>query len=120
MIGRVKTKLLLFALLGFFGFAALTLWLSAPEPSMPGPVAGGSPSDIDTLDTVLLLYADALSHVAQRYMDAESYETAVLLLKRVFVLRKNILGPDHPTAVEAQLRYAEAVAAQEDSGAPAE
>jgi hypothetical protein len=117
MIGRVKTQLLLFALLGFFAFVAVTLWLSAPEPNMQGSAVSGPPTAVDTLDTVLLLYADALAHVAQRYVEAESYETAVLLLKRVFVLRKNILGPDHPSAAEAQERYAKALRAQGDTAA---
>ena len=133
MITWVKTRLLLFALLGFFAFVALTQWLSAPEPR-PGPVDGsrtaesGSPSagapvvdesppDIDTLDTVLLIYADGLDHVAQRYRDAESHETAVVLLKRVFLLRNDILGRDHPSTAEAQLRYDEALRAHEDARA---
>jgi hypothetical protein len=117
MITRGKTRMLLVSLLGFFLFVALTQWLSAPEPNTATPAVGGSPTAIDTLDTLLLLYADALAHVAQRYVDAESYETAVLLLKRVSLLRKNILGPDHPSAAEAQLRYTEALQAQEDTAA---
>lgn len=133
MITRVNTRLLLFALLGIFAFVALTQWLSAPEPR-PGPVEGpmtaesGSPSaggpavdesppDLDTLDTVLLIYADGLAHVALRYRDAESHETAALLLKRVFLLRNDILGPDHPSTVDAQLRYDEALRAHEDTSA---
>lgn len=125
MITRGKTRLLLFGLLGFFAFVALTQWLSAPErpstavvkgsPNADGFADADTPPGLDTLDTVLLLYADGLTHVAQRYMDAESYETAVLLLKRVFMVRQNILGPEHPITAEAQLRYDEALRAQEDT-----
>ena len=123
MITQEKMRILLFAFLGFFAFVALTQWLSAPE-RQPGQVDGsmnmesgsqgaGRPTvdeslpDIDTLDTVLLIYSDGLAHVAQRYRDSQNYETAVLLFKRVLMLRNNILGPDHPNTVEAQLRYDE-------------
>ena len=131
MIIRVKMRLLLFAFLGFFAFVALTQWLSAPEPR-PGPAdrpmamesgsqsAGRpavdeSPPDIDALDIVLLVYADGLAHTARRYRDSEKYETAALLFKRVLLIRNNILGPNHPSTTEAQLRYDELLRAQQDT-----
>ena len=112
MFARGNTRLLLFALLGFFAFLVLTQWLSAPEPRT-GSAVDGSPPDLDTLDTVSLIYADGIAHVARRYEEAGSHETAVLLLKRVLFLRNQILGPDHPRTNEAKRRYGDALRARE-------
>lgn len=118
MIARRKTRLLLFGLLGLFAFVAFTQWLSAPgDPGTESLTIAESAPNIDSLDTILLLYADALAHVATRYVEAESYETATLLLKRVARIRTSILGPEHPSAADAQDRYAEALRAHEVSDA---
>ena len=123
MITRGKTRLLLFGLLGFFTLVAFVQWMGAGEstpelerpstsasPAIPGsnePTGADTPADLLAFDNVLLLYADGLSHVAGRYFEAGGYETAELLLKRVLRVRNSVLAPDHPSVVEAQLRYSE-------------
>ena len=126
MVTRGKTRMLLFGLVGFFALVSLTQWLSTPgsressievvtaSSSVEGHAITETQPDIDTFGIVMLYYADSMAHVAKRFVDAESYETAALLLKRVFRVRKYILGSDHLSVVEAQQRYVEALRAHED------
>ena len=128
MITRRKTGLLLVVLLGCFAIAGFVQWSSWPDDASafidtePGPGDGGpdalSPPDaLTTIDNVLLVYADGMAHVAGRYLDAERYETAIVLLERVVRVRRGVLGSEDHSVVEAQQLHTDAVRAHAMQGA---
>lgn len=115
MVTGRKAGILLVLLVVVFAVAGAVQWIAWPEP--PAGIAGSDasgagvdpPSAQTTLDNVMLIYADAISHVAGRYLEAESYETGILLLERVIIVRRGVLGPGHPRVMEAEARHAAAV-----------
>lgn len=129
MVTRRKTGIFLVLLIVVFAIAGTAQWIAWPDS--PAGFAGSDANGVDrdtpsaqtTLDNVMLIYADAISHVAGRYLEAESYETGILLLERVIIVRRGVLGPGHPGVVEAEVRHAAAVKASRhevirDSGHP--
>ncbi len=115
MVTGRKSGILLVLLIVVFVVAGAVQWIAWPDP--PAGIAGSDasgaglepPSAQTTLDNVMLIYADAISHVAGRYLEAESYETGILLLKRVIIVRRGVLGPEHPSVKEAEASHAAAV-----------
>ena len=117
MVTRRKSGILLILLVAVFAVAGVVQWIAWPDSpaGIAGPDASVAsrdpPSAETTLDNVMLIYADAISHVAGRYLEAESYETGILLLKRVIIVRRGVLGQEHPSVKEAEARHAAAVKA---------
>ena len=115
MVTGRKSGILLVLLVAVFAVAGAVQWIAWPDSpaGIAGPDASGDgrdpPSAETTLDNVMLVYADAISHVAGRYLEAESYETGILLLERVIIVRRGVLGPEHPRVKEAEARHAAAV-----------
>ena len=111
-----KSGMLLVLLIAVFAIAGAVQWIAWPDPRAgiagPGGAADRDPPSAETtLDNVMLIYADAISHVAGRYLEAESYETGILLLERVIIVRRGVFGPEHPSVKEAMARHAAAVKA---------
>ena len=117
MVTGRKSVMLLVVLIAVFVIAGAVQWVAWPDPrvGIAGPNSGGTdldpPSAETTLDNVMLIYADAISHVAGRYLEAESYETGILLLERVIIVRRGVYGPEHPSVREAMARHSAAVKA---------
>ncbi|MDE0363191.1 MAG: hypothetical protein OXI74_18600 [Rhodospirillaceae bacterium] len=115
MVTGRKSGILLALLIVVFAVVGAVQWIAWPDSpaGIAGPDASVSgrdpPSAETTLDNVMLIYADAISHVAGRYLEAESYETGILLLERVIIVRRGVLGPEHPRVKEAEARHAAAV-----------
>ena len=112
MVTKSKTWLLLAALVGFFAVAGIVQWifildhLSVADRTAPATDSGGTNTDgdgtLETFDNVLLIYSDGIAHVAKRYLEAESYETAIVLLERVVRVRRGVLGAEDHSVREAQ------------------
>ena len=131
MIIRGKTRLLLIGLVGFFVLVALIQWLntsgSGPSPQssdtnvyQKGSSANDSTiikleSDPDNLGIVMLFYADGMARVADRFLVGEEYETAAVLLDRVYRVRRYILGMEHLSVIEAKQAYTRAIILRDDS-----
>lgn len=122
MVTKRRTWLLLAALVLIFaavGVAQWGIWGPGPAGDSGGASVGGNGAELaqdgaapdasTTLNNVMLIYADAINHVAGRYLEAESYETAILLLERVVRVRRGVLGPDDPGTLEAEARWQEAL-----------
>lgn len=115
MVTGRKSGILLVVLIAVFAVVGAVQWIAWPDS--PAGTVGSDVSTADrdppsaqtTLDNVMLIYADAISHVAGRYLEAESYDTGILLLKRVIIVRRGVLGPEHPSVKEAEARHAAAV-----------
>ncbi len=115
MVTGRKSGILLVLLIAVLAVVGTVQWIVWPDS--PAVIAGSDasgagfdpPSAETTLDNVMLIYADAISHVAGRYLEAESYETGILLLERVIIVRRGVLGPEHPSVEEAEARHAAAV-----------
>ena len=119
MVTGRKSGMLLVLLVAVFAIAGTVQWIAWPDPraGVADHAADGPdrdpPSAETTLDNVMLIYADAISHVAGRYLEAESYETGILLLERVIIVRRGVFGPEHPSVKEAMARHAAAVKASQ-------
>lgn len=115
MVTGRTSGIFLVLLIAVFAVAGVVQWIAWPDPParIVGSDASGAgrdpPSAETTLDNVMLIYADAISHVAGRYLEAESYETGILLLERVIIVRRGVLGPEDPRVKEAEARHAAAV-----------
>ena len=92
MVTGRKNGILLTLLVAAFAVAGVVQLIAWPDPpaGIVGSDAsgdGGTGSDAlsaqTTLDNVMLIYTDAISNVACRFLEAESYDTGIVLLERV-------------------------------------
>ena len=111
MMGRIKNRWLLAGLLALFLVAGLVSAISTLGPAPGDSVAQPVAKAIDTLDRLLLVYADGLEHVAGRFAGNGMAAEAEGLLLRVLLIRRRLLGPTDPRTLAASRARAEARAA---------